>query len=87
MQDSFVSLFREDDFLAATTSWLGEHGYQVVTFDAGSWVEEADLHRDSPGSWVSRTPTVATWTRSMTACGTSPPVIMASIRTRRVSSW
>jgi len=23
MQDSFVSLFRENDFLAATTSWLG----------------------------------------------------------------
>ena len=49
MQDSFVSLFREDDFLAATTSWLGEHGYQVVTFDAGSRVDEADLHRDFAG--------------------------------------
>jgi len=49
MQDSFVSLFREDDFLEATTSWLGEQGYQVVTFDAGSWVDEADLHRDVAG--------------------------------------
>jgi barstar (barnase inhibitor) len=41
-----VTLFHRPDVLAETTTWLGEHQYQVTRFDAAGWSGEADLHRD-----------------------------------------
>jgi len=46
VRNTFVTLFWDPAVLETATSWLGEHGYRVVTIDAGDWVEESDLHRD-----------------------------------------
>lgn len=46
LQLSPVTLFHRPAALAETTTWLAGRGYQVVTLPAGTWTDEADLHRD-----------------------------------------
>lgn len=46
VQNSFVTMFRGDESLHDATGWLAEHGYQLVTLDAGGWSDHATMHRD-----------------------------------------
>lgn len=42
--NSAVSIFWRA--LDETTTWLADHGYQVVRLDASGWAAQADFHRD-----------------------------------------
>lgn len=46
MAESFVRLFWRAALFEQTLTWLREHGYYVVSLDASTWTEEADMHRD-----------------------------------------
>lgn len=43
-QNSPVTLYWRR--LDGTLAWLTEHGYQLVSLDAGTWATQADFHRD-----------------------------------------
>jgi hypothetical protein len=46
LKNSPVNLFWSPDVLAGTLTWLTEHDYQLVRFDASGWAKQADFHRD-----------------------------------------
>ena len=46
VRNSFVTLFWQPSILAVTVDWLGQHGYDVVSFDAGSWPSSEEMFDD-----------------------------------------
>ncbi|OZM72819.1 barnase inhibitor [Amycolatopsis antarctica] len=46
IQDKFISLFSDADFLAATVARLDALGYQLVVLDAALWMDSGAVCRD-----------------------------------------
>lgn len=46
VHNTFVTMFWRASILHQTVEWLVGHGYDVVTFDAGSWRSASDMFED-----------------------------------------
>jgi len=46
VHNTFVTMFWKKSILDDTVRWLAEHGYDVVTLDAGSWDSAGDMFRN-----------------------------------------
>lgn len=46
VHNAFVTLYWQLSVLAETVGWLKVHGYDVVEFDASTWVSDADMYDD-----------------------------------------
>jgi RNAse (barnase) inhibitor barstar len=46
VHNTFVTMFWKASILDQTLEWLVQHGYDVVTFDAGSWHSPSEMFDD-----------------------------------------
>jgi RNAse (barnase) inhibitor barstar len=44
VHNTFVTMFWRSSLLDETIDWLRSHAYDVVEFDTGSWVSDADMY-------------------------------------------